>query len=72
MLGYSTSSYTKQTFKLLKSTVVRSDDNNVLDVIIAHMMSGDAQTNRQTDAENVKDQPAVCFMRSRLVKVIRV
>ena len=25
-------------------------------VIIAHMISGDAQTNRQTDTENVKHQ----------------
>ena len=32
----------------VKSTEVKSHGNNAYDVIIAHMMSADAQTNKQT------------------------
>jgi len=37
------SSYAKQPSKLPKSTKVRSHGNNVCDVIIAHVISADAQ-----------------------------
>jgi len=59
-LDYTHSSYTKQLSELPKSTKVKSHGNNVLDVIIVHMISGDAQINRPTDAENEKPcaQPA--------------
>jgi len=40
--------------KLPKSTKVQSHGNNVRDVIIVHMISGDAQTNRQTDKQTQK------------------
>jgi len=39
---------------LLKSTNVRSHDNNVHDLIIAHVISADTQTYIPTDAENPK------------------
>jgi len=35
----------------VQSTEVRSHGNNVCDVIIAHVLSGDAQTNRPTDQQ---------------------
>ena len=61
-LGLRTSSYAIN----LPKTIVKSHGNNACDVIIVHVISGGAQTmqqtNRHTDAENVKqcyDQPAM-------------
>jgi len=36
-----------------KSTEVKSHSNNVCDVIIAHMISGDAQTNRRGESKAI-------------------
>jgi len=38
----------------VKSTKVKSHGNNVHDVIVAHVISADAQTNKQTDVKNEK------------------
>ena len=41
---------------VLKQTTnkVKSHGSNVRNIIIAHMISGDTQTNQLTDAENLK------------------
>jgi len=44
-------SHTKQLSKLPKSTKVESYGNNVFDVIIMHVITGDAQTSRPTDKQ---------------------
>jgi len=52
-------------------TKVKSHGNNVRDINIVHVISGDAQTNKQTDVENVKQswgQPATHLAHGRLVK----
>ena len=50
------------------STKVRLHGNNVRDVIIAHVISADAQIYIPTDAENPKDQLAACEAHGQLVK----
>ena len=51
---------------------VKSHGKNVRDVIIAHVICGDAHTNtptdKQTDVENMKQSSAVCFVLGQLVK----
>ena len=59
----------KQLPKLAK---VKSHDNNVRDITIALMISGDAQTNRPTNRHRKSrkswDQLAMCFVCGQLVK----
>ena len=51
---------------------VKSHGKNVREVIIAHVICGDAHTkkptDKQTDVENMKHFSAVCFMLGQLVK----
>ena len=66
------SSYIKQLSKLPKSTKVKSHGKNVCDVIIVHVISGDAQTNRQTNRcrtinSTLRTSQTTCFAHGQLV-----
>ena len=53
---------------VLKATVKSTINSHM---VIAHVISADAQTNQQIDAEKVKqsqDQPNACKARARLIK----